>query len=78
MRNQDAFGTTMGKEKRIKNRWFTAPKCMLCDILSDPMIIYRGESFMIRGWKCPGCGLTFIHPKDIPKAFDLLKQTAKV
>ncbi len=51
---------------------------MLCDVQTEPTIIYYDDDFLVRGWKCPGCGSTVIHPEDIPKALDLVRATAKV
>ena len=33
---------------------------------------------MIRGWRCPKCGFTLIHPGEINKALEILRDTAAV
>lgn len=68
----------MGHLNRIKSKWLVNPKCLLCDILIESTIIYHGDEFIIRGWKCPRCGLTLLHPSDIPKALELLRETVRV
>ncbi len=71
-------GSAMAHQNRIIPRWLDNPKCLLCDALTESMVIYDGDNFTIRGWKCPECGLTLIHPNDIPKALELLRETAKI
>ena len=54
------------------------PKCVFCDVSTEPTIIFRSEDHLVRGWKCPKCGFTLIHPHEIPKALELLKQIARI
>ncbi len=68
----------MRASKRRRPSWAVNPTCMLCDVQTEPTIIYYDDDFLVRGWKCPGCGSTVIHPEDIPKALDLVRATAKV
>ncbi len=67
----------MGHLKRQKRRWMTNPKCILCEVLTEPTVVYYDDAYMIRGWKCPHCGSSLINPSDISKAIHLLKETAK-
>ena len=64
--------------KRRRHSGVVNPSCMLCDVQTEPTIIYYDDDFLVRGWKCPSCGSTLIHPEDIPKALDLVRETAKV
>jgi len=64
--------------KRRRHRWVVNPKCLLCDVQTEPTIIYYDDDFIVRGWKCLSCGSTLIHPEDIPKALELVGETAKV
>lgn len=68
----------MGIPKRRRYTWIIDPKCLICDIQTDPTIIHYDKEFIVRGWKCPRCGLTLINPNDIPKALELVRETAKV
>ena len=61
------------KQKRIVD-----PRCLLCDFVTEPVVIYYDDDFMIKGWKCPHCGSSVINPSDIPKALKLLRTTVKV
>jgi hypothetical protein len=54
------------------------PKCVICDIMTEPSIIYQSEDVTVHGWRCPQCGFAFIHPKEIPKALEVLKEVARV
>ncbi len=55
-----------------------APHCLFCDIYTEPSIVLRLEDRVIKGWKCPQCGFTLIHPEEIPKAMEFLKETMKL
>jgi hypothetical protein len=44
---------------------------------TEPAIVFRGEEYMVKGWRCPKCGFSFIHPEEIPKALELLKEVTK-
>jgi hypothetical protein len=54
------------------------PRCILCEVLTEPTVVYYDDACMIRGWRCPHCGSSLINPSDISKAMNLLKETAKV
>jgi len=54
------------------------PKCVFCDLLTEPSIIFQSEDLTVRGWRCPKCGFTFIHPSEIPKALQVLREVAKI
>jgi hypothetical protein len=66
------------------NEWRTSrwraqgPKCILCDVATEPTIIFRGEDYSIRGWRCPNCGFTYIHPDEIPKALELQREVTGI
>jgi DNA-directed RNA polymerase subunit RPC12/RpoP len=49
------------------------PKCMFCDVPTEPTIIFQDDSMIVRGWRCPRCGFILINPNDIPKALDTIK-----
>lgn len=69
----------MEYEKWNSMRWIKPnPKCVFCDVSTEAAIIFRSEEYTVRGWKCPKCGFTLIHPNEIPKALDLLKEIARV
>jgi|GEM_PF-6097150 tRNA(Ile2) C34 agmatinyltransferase TiaS len=53
------------------------PKCLFCDVSMRPAVIIRGEDYLLRGWRCPKCGFTLIHPHEIPKALELLRAMTK-
>lgn len=50
------------------------PECLFCDIPSKPTIILSGYDYIVRGWRCPKCGFTLIHPNEIQKALELLRE----
>jgi tRNA(Ile2) C34 agmatinyltransferase TiaS len=54
------------------------PKCVFCNASTKATIILRSEGYIVRGWKCPKCGFTLIHPKEIPKALKLLREIAEI
>lgn len=54
------------------------PICVFCDITTEPSIIYQKEEIIVQGWRCPKCGFTLIHPQEIPKAMQVLKEVAKI
>ena len=66
------------------DRWKAArwarlnPKCVFCDVFTEPTIILQIDDNMIRGWKCPKCGFALIHPDEIPKAMELLREAMKL
>ena len=64
--------------KRRIPSWVVNLECLLCDVQTEPTVIYYDDDFIVRGWKCHNCGSTFIHPEDIPKALELVRETAKV
>jgi len=68
----------MSVERREAPRVRLNPKCLFCDVLAEPTLILRIEDKAIRGWRCPKCGFTLIHPEEIPKAMDFLKETMKL
>jgi len=53
-------------------------KCINCDSKMGLIVLYRGADFVVRSWRCPKCGLTLLHPQDVPKAIELLKETIEV
>jgi len=54
------------------------PRCVFCDVLTEPSIIFQSEDLVVRGWRCPKCGFTYMHPNEIPKALQVLKEVARV
>jgi hypothetical protein len=67
------------KNRKDAKKWLpTNPICVFCDIQTMSTTIFRGESLMIRGWRCPKCGFTLIHPGEINKALEILRETAAV
>ena len=69
----------MSTERWKVNRWaIPNPKCIFCDSITESMIIFQIEENIIRGWKCPKCGFALIHPDEIPKAMELLKESMKL
>jgi len=64
--------------KGAKKMIASNPICVFCDIQTMSTTIFRGENFMIRGWRCPKCGFTLIHPEEIAKALEILRETAAV
>ena len=54
------------------------PRCVFCDTPTELTIIFRSEEYIPKGWKCPKCGFTIIHPDEIPKALSLLKEIARI
>jgi transposase-like protein len=50
------------------------PECLFCNSLTKPAIILRNNAYIVRGWRCPKCHFTLIHPHEIPKALDILKE----
>jgi hypothetical protein len=67
-----------------KHRWSTAkhikinPKCVFCDVFTEPTIIFHLEEKRIMGWKCPYCGFSLIHPREIPKVMGFLKDDMRL
>ncbi len=69
----------MSAEKWEAARWIKPdPKCVFCDAYTKPAIIFRIEDKAVRGWRCPSCGFTLIHPEEIPKALDFLRKAAQI
>ena len=69
----------MSAERRKASRWTKlSPKCVFCDILTEPAITLHIDGERIRGWRCPRCGFALIYPRDIPKMIYLLKETMKL
>lgn len=69
----------MSNERWEAARWIRSdPRCVFCDIFTEPAIILRVEENSIRGWRCPKCGFTLIHPREISKAMELLRETMKI
>jgi len=68
----------MSLDEWKKTRWRTqGPKCVFCDLTTEPAIVFRGEEYTVKGWRCPKCGFSFIHPEEISKALELLKEVTK-
>ncbi len=71
--------TGMTAEKREASRWVKPdPKCTFCESYMKPAIIFRIEEEEVRGWRCPNCSFTLIHPEEIPKALGFLKKAAQI
>ncbi len=71
--------TNMSSERWKAARWFRpTPTCVFCDTLTEPTIVFCIDENVIRGWRCPKCGFALIHPNEIQKAMELLKQTMKI
>ena len=61
------------RDKRLDNVRLN-PKCTLCEVYTTPIKITKGYDIMVRGWKCPKCGITFIHPDDIEYAIEIIRE----
>lgn len=71
--------TTMGTERWRVNRWeVSSPKCVFCGSTTEPTIVVQVEENMLRGWRCPKCGFSLMHPDEVPKAMELLKEAMKL
>jgi DNA-directed RNA polymerase subunit RPC12/RpoP len=69
----------MSVEWKRASKWVDPnPKCIFCDIPATQTVIHRENDSIIRGWRCPRCGFTIIHPKDIQRALQVMSQTAEV
>jgi len=55
-----------------------SPICVFCDCTTEASIIYQVDDLTVRGYKCPKCGFTFIHPNEISKALQVVKEVAKI
>ena len=68
------IGVSLGYPRwRRPTRVKLGPKCLLCDVLTEPTILFRSTRCSIRGWRCPECGFRLIHPREIHKALQLQK-----
>ena len=69
----------MTAEKWKAARWVRPGiKCTFCETYMKPAVIFSIEENEVRGWRCPSCSFTLIHPEEIPKAMDFLKKAAQI
>lgn len=60
-------------------RWIRPnPKCVFCDLSTEPTVVFQNEDYRIHGWRCPRCGFTLIHPDEIHRALEILRETAEI
>ena len=62
------------RDWRTYKKHLMNPECLFCNTLTRPGIILRNKDYVVRGWKCPKCQFTQLHPHEIPKALAILKE----
>jgi prepilin signal peptidase PulO-like enzyme (type II secretory pathway) len=68
-----------GSMKWNRLEWrYPGPRCIYCDIPTEPTIVYRGTDYVIRGWKCQKCHKVILFPNDLSRALQILKETLKI
>ena len=60
-------------QRRMSN-----PQCVFCEVMTEPSVIYQSQGLTVRGWRCPKCGFAFLHPEEIPKAMQVMREVARV
>ncbi|MCK4243446.1 hypothetical protein KAX03_01050 [Candidatus Bathyarchaeota archaeon] len=65
------------RRNRRLHRLSFSPKCVLCDVYTLAAKISCEDNRIIRGWKCPQCGITYLHPDDIHYALKILEEESE-
>jgi hypothetical protein len=65
-------------ERNSAQRRTQSPRCVFCDCTTEACIIYQVDDLTVRGYRCPKCGFMLIHPNEIPKALQVIKEVAKI
>ena len=61
------------RDRRLSKRITAQLKCVFCDVMMYPAVVYRCDKNAVSGWRCPSCGFKIIHPQEIAKALQLLE-----